>query len=52
MTALLSLLQANAQGIGQNLAASVLWVPVTLLGNHLITRWHVRRLHRHLTGKP
>jgi hypothetical protein len=28
-----------------NLAASVIWVPVTLVGNHLVVRWHLARVH-------
>ena len=37
-----------------NLAASVIWVPITLIGNHFVVRWHMRRVHRHIehaTGK-
>lgn len=31
-----------------NLAASVLWVPVTLVGQHLVVRYHARKLHARL----
>lgn len=51
----LAWLAAFWAAVWPNLAASVLWVPVTLAGNWLVVRWHTARVHRHIehaTGRP